>query len=260
MARRTVLLLLALVIGLFGVGAVGLYVSKADSRAQAGEQQKTVLVAKKLIKSGTPVSVAEKQGLFKPTSMAAKDVPPDALTDATKIAKLQAVGDIYAGIPLVPAMFSQTNAATGELTIPDDKMAMSVQLTDPERVAGFVVPGSRVAIYVTLNVKYIGGVKNGQSEDVTQLLLQSVPVLAVGEESLRTQSNGSGDSNGGNSSANSKDTVPVTVLTVAVTQDQAGLLAHGAQVGKLYFALLSPQSATHSPGPPVNADTILSAK
>jgi pilus assembly protein CpaB len=255
MARRTVLLVLAVVIGLFGAGAVGLYVSKADSRAQAGQQQETVLVAKKLIKSGTAVDVAEKQGLFKPTTMATKDVPPDALSDATSIAKLQAVSDIYPGFPLVPAMFSQTNAATGELTIPDDKMAMSVQLTDPERVAGFVVPGSRVAIFVTFNVN-AGGTKDGQTGDVTQLLLQSVPVLAVGQESLRTETNGSGDSN----ASNSKDAVPVTVLTVAVSQDEAGKLAHGAQVGKLYFALLSPQSATHPANAPVSADSILKAK
>lgn len=256
MARRTILLVLAVVIGLFGAGAVGLYVSKADSRAQAGQQQETVLVAKTLIKSGTPVDVAEKQGLFKPTTMATKDVPPDALSDATSIAKLQAVSDIYPGLPLVQAMFSQTNAATGELTIPDDKMAMSVQLTDPERVAGFVVPGSRVAIFVTLNVKDVGGAKDGQTEDVTQLLLQSVPVLAIGQESLRTESNGSGDSDG----SNSKDAVPVTVLTVAVSQDEAEKLAHGAQVGKLYFALLSPQSSTHPANAPVDADSILKAK
>ena len=35
------------------------------------------------------------------------------------------------------------------LVIPDDKMAVSVELTDFERVAGFVNPGSEVAIFGT---------------------------------------------------------------------------------------------------------------
>ena len=33
--------------------------------------------------------------------------------------------------------------------IPDDKMAVSVELTDFERVAGFVNPGNEVAVFAT---------------------------------------------------------------------------------------------------------------
>jgi hypothetical protein len=52
----------------------------------------------------------------------------------------------------------------------------------------------------------------------------------------------------------------VTVLTVAVTQDEAQRLAHGAQVGKLYFALLSPTSKITPAGAPLDSDTILNGK
>ena len=40
-------------------------------------------------------------------------------------------------------------AASSSLQIPDDKIAISVNLTDPARVAGFVNPGSEVAIFLT---------------------------------------------------------------------------------------------------------------
>lgn len=252
MTRRSLILLVAILIGLFGATAVMLYVSKADSRAQANEAQKTVLVAKKLIASGTAVNLAKQDGLFGPREMAAKDVPPDTLTDTSSIKGLTALSDIYPGQPLVRGMFGDTTAATGKLSLPEGKMAMSVELTDPERVAGFVVPGSEVAIFATL--KYVGGVKNGTEDDFTQLLLPKVSVLGIGQESLRTVSNPDASSS---PSPNAQDKVPVTVLTVAVTQDEAQKLAHAAQVGKLYFALLSPTSVVGSPPPPLNNDMLL---
>lgn len=264
MARRTLLVLLAIMLGLFGAGAVALYVSKADSRAQAGQEQKTILVAKKLIASGTAVDLAQTDGLIGTETMAAKDVPANALTEVSSIKGLSAINDIYPGLPLMPAMFAVTKAATGALTLPDGTMAMSVQLTDPERVAGFVVPGSEVAIFATLSVKYVGGQLNGQTDDFTQLLLPKVPVLAIGQESLRSTNNASGDtgssSSNGNSNSDSNDKVPVTVLTVAVNQDQAQRLAHAAQVGKLYFALESQKSDVGTAAPPINNDAILKGK
>ena len=263
MARRSLLVLVAVLLGLFGAGAVGLYVSKADSRAQAGQAQKTILVAKKLIASGTAVELAQKDGLIGTETLAAKDAPANALSDVSSIKGLSAINDIYPGLPLMSAMFAVTNAATGALTLPDGTMAMSVQLTDPERVAGFVVPGSEVAIFATLSVKYVGGQANGQTDDFTQLLLPKVPVLAIGQVSLRSPNNASGDTGSSpspNSSTNADDKVPVTVLTVAVNQDQAQRLAHAAQVGKLYFALESTKSDVGTPAPPINNDSILKGK
>ena len=39
---------------------------------------------------------------------------------------------------------------SGALPIPSGKVAMSVQLGDPQRVAGFVKPGSEIAVFVTI--------------------------------------------------------------------------------------------------------------
>lgn len=252
MTRRSLILVLAIVIGLVGAGAVTLYVSKADSRAQANEAQQTVLVANKFIAAGTAVDVAQHDGLLGPREMASKDVPPEAITSTASVAKLSALGDIYPGQPLVRGMFGETTAATGKLTLPADKMAMSVELTDPERVAGFVVPGSEVAIFATLKLT-----QGGQDMDFTRLLLPKVEVLGIGQESLRTVNNPQSSSS---PSPDQQDKVPVTVLTVAVDEEQAQKLAHAAQVGKLYFALLSSTSAVASPAPPVDNAVILTSK
>jgi pilus assembly protein CpaB len=257
--KRSLLLVLALVVGLFGTGAVALYASKADSRAQAGERQETVLVASKLIRQGTSVADAQKRRLFRSMTMAARDVPADAMTAVGDTAHLSAVTDVYPGVPLLRTMFSASVSTTGELTIPDGKMAMSVQLTDPERVAGFVVPGSDVAIFATIGVTYHNnGPQNGANDELTQLLLSRVPVLAVGPTSLRTESQTDLPQTSTSKLTKSEsDPVSVAVLTVAVTEQEAAKLAHAAQVGDLTFALLSPSSKLPKPSAPVGAANIV---
>ena len=69
---------------------------------------------------------------------------PDALKGTV------ALQNLFAGEQVVADKFG-TNAAeaASPLGIPEGKMAISVNLTDPDRVAGFVNPGSEVAIFVT---------------------------------------------------------------------------------------------------------------
>ncbi len=63
---------------------------------------------------------------------------------------------------------------TSTLSVPDGLLAISVQLGDPERVAGFVAPGSDVTIFAT-----VSGGTDGASE-FTQVLLPEVQVIGVG--------------------------------------------------------------------------------
>ena len=97
---------------------------------------------------------------------AAVDVVPGALSDATPLADLVAIAPIFAGQQIIAAQWGTTGQTTG-LSIPDGKIALSVQLGDPERVAGFIAPGSTVAIFAT------GGPK-------VQALLSNIPVIGVG--------------------------------------------------------------------------------
>jgi pilus assembly protein CpaB len=181
------------------------------------------------------------------------------MTAVGDTAHLSAVTDVYPGVPLLRTMFSASVSTTGELTIPDGKMAMSVQLTDPERVAGFVVPGSDVAIFATIGVTYHNnGPQNGANDELTQLLLSRVPVLAVGPTSLRTESQTDLPQTSTSKLTKSEsDPVSVAVLTVAVTEQEAAKLAHAAQVGDLTFALLSPSSKLPKPSAPVGAANIV---
>ena len=76
------------------------------------------------------------------------DLVDGALSSTGSISDLVALGTIYPGEQIIAPKFGSLGD-TESLVIPDDKMAVSVELTDPERVAGFVNPGSEVAIFVS---------------------------------------------------------------------------------------------------------------
>ena len=79
---------------------------------------------------------------------------------------------IYPGEQVVESKFDEEiTAGTSALPIKETESAVSVNLTDPARVAGFVNPGSEVAIYYSA----IGG-----SGPFTRLLLDRVTVIGVG--------------------------------------------------------------------------------
>ena len=60
------------------------------------------------------------------------------------------------------------------LTMPTGKFAISVNLSDTGRVAGFVSPGSEVALF-------LNGPTGDSGEEGTRVLLPEVQVIAVGQ-------------------------------------------------------------------------------
>jgi pilus assembly protein CpaB len=235
MTRRTILFAAALVVALLATASIYAYVSSVNDRAIANAKPVEVLVAKGLIAAGTSAQDASSKGLLTLSSIPRRSVPAGALSDIAPVKDLVAISDIFPGEMLLSAKFS-TPQTTGALTIPSDKIAVSVELQDPQRVAGFVVPGSQVAIFDTYTVDATGG--QPATPETTRLLLAKVSVIAVGPTTLRKSSaNKSTD-------AKAEGQVAITIVTVAVTEKEAEKLVHGAQTGKLYLGLLSDTSVT----------------
>jgi pilus assembly protein CpaB len=106
-------------------------------------------------------------------------------------------------------------------------LAISVNLTDPDRVAGFVNPGSEVAIFIT------GGGDAGQK---TKLLLPRVTVLGVGSTTPVTTSTTAQDG------TQVAEQLPRTLLTLAVDQEEAQKVILSSKSLNLTFALLTKDS------------------
>lgn len=238
MNRRSVLLLLATVVALVGALLVFLYVRSADSRAQAQYDTVKVLKVVAQIEPGETIDAAAGSGKLKLESVPVKDVVPGALDSIESLKGSVAITTIYIGEQVLPDKFG-TNVETSALAIPKGMQAISVELTDPDRVAGFVSPGSFVALY-HLPAVTDGGTGGGGAagQDRVQLLLKKVLVLGVGSTSTTTKK-----TTVGADGAQTTSETPQTVLTLAVSQEDAEkiLFVEDEVVdhGEVAFALIS---------------------
>jgi pilus assembly protein CpaB len=102
------------------------------------------------------------------------------------------------------------------ITIPEGMRAVSVRVDDVIGVAGFVLPGTRVDVMLTLPPKL------ERRETVTQVILQNMKVLAAGQI---VQQDAQGKP------------ITVPVLTLMVTPEDGELLVLAANEGKIQLAL-----------------------
>lgn len=117
--------------------------------------------------------------------------------------------------PLLDAKMADRSGHGGlPIAIPEGMRAVSVPVDEVVSVAGFVVQGTRVDLYVTITPE--GG------DPMTKLVLQNVTVLAAGQEYRQ-------DPQGLPSS--------VSVLTVLVSPEDGEKLVHAQRIGRIQLAL-----------------------
>jgi pilus assembly protein CpaB len=229
MGRRSVLLSVAALIAAAGTALVLLYVQGIDSRATAGQQPVKVLTATVQIEPGETMSAAQAAGKVELVEWPQAKVLPSAVSSTESFTNQVAISPIYPGEQIIPEKFGDVGDQSS-LNIPKERMAVSVQLTDPARVAGFVNPGSQVAVF------YSG--EDAKGIAVTKLVLRKVEAIGVGQTTVlsTTKTTAEGEE--------TTEEIPKTILTLAVTQDEAEKLILGARTGELSFALLTDKSIT----------------
>ncbi len=237
MARRSVLLLVAALIALAGTAMIVLYVQGIDARATKDQELVEVLVATATIDLGESVADAQDAGKIDKAEVRRADLVDGSLTSTTSIADDVAIGTIYPGEQLIAKKFG-TLGDTQSLVIPDGKMAVSVELTDFERVAGFVNPGNEIAVFATAldPMAILADNKEQKLGSVTRIVLTRVPVLGVGTTSVTSRTVQAEDG------ATATEEVARTILTIAVTQEEAERFIQADRTSELNFALLTDDS------------------
>jgi pilus assembly protein CpaB len=236
MGRRTVLLIVAALIAALGAAMVFLYVRGADSRAEASQQPVQVLKAVAVINPGETLASAQAAGKVQLGTVPKAQVLTGAVNSTNGLGDKVALATIFPNEQIVTGKFGSPGDQQ-TLTIPDGEIAVSVSVSDTGRVAGFVEPGAKVAIFI-----------NGQDDngkDVTRLLLAPVQVIAVGTTTVATETNT-------DPAAAPTEALPKTLFTLAATQDQAQKLMYGAAHGELSFGLLNSKSQV-KPAPGTDA-------
>ncbi len=248
MGRRIILLIVATAIAAVGTVLVYTYAKNADDRAMADESPVTVVVAKNEIPAGTPVLQAIESGDFEQRDIPSATAIDGAMSSVEPIKEQVALTTIFPNQQLSTQMFGKTLSEGSALPIPPENIAVSFQFTDPARVAGFVKPGSKVVVFLT-----IGSASGGQNQqdESTRVLLPEALVIGVGPTTAAPQ----GDTSKNDEQNANDEQIPRALLTLALTDAQAAKLVYGTQHGTLYLGLLNEQSKV-SGGLAVNAKNL----
>jgi len=264
--RRILAIGLAIVLAILGTTGVLAYVHKADARAVAGMKAVSVLVAQQQVASGTSASTALQNGSLTSQKLPASSVPSDAVRSITPgLGSLVLSATLQPGqLLLRPMLVTAAQAtASGALQIPKGMIAVTVPLCVEAAVAGYVQPGSQVAVFDTYPTKKATlqeqCSQSGQSHQaqgpggvVTRIVLPRVLVLAIGTAGAGgTTSGATSTAASGGSLAHGSQTDPAgsvpngaVLVTLAVSQPDAERLILITEAGLPYMALLTPYSQT----------------
>jgi pilus assembly protein CpaB len=226
--RRTALLVAAIVIAAIGTTLVYLYAKRANDRAIADTKPVSVLVASQLIPAGQTADQALAAGSLVNQDIPSQSVAQGAVSNVEVLKGKVAIGPIYPGQQILTQLFGDTVGAVTGINIPKGLLAASFTFTDTARVAGFVQPGSNVAVFLTSPAAGAN-----QNEPTTRLLLPKVQILAVGATTITPPTDPT--------KAN-PEVFPRATMTIAVSQQQLETLVFAQTQGELYLGLLRDDS------------------
>lgn len=250
MVARVLTLLVALVIAAIGTGLVLLYANQADERARDAYGDVEVFVAIGPVPAGTIVRTAIDSGLIAPKPISNSllvegSITPAALTGVDQ--ELKVLTPLLPNQQLITSNIGEVSAADVlGLNESPNINALALNLGDPQRLAGFLRSGSRVAIYLTYTPE-------GEAEQCTQLLVQDIEVRAVGSSVTIPVAPAAPDPAAGSAQA----AAPVSQVTLRVDQsDLAARLIQADVIGDMYFVMRGEQGEDLPQGECVSASEV----
>jgi pilus assembly protein CpaB len=149
----------------------------------------------------------------------AKSPIANAFTDVKDVVDRGLLASVLENEPITAAKLAPLAAGAGlPPSIPPGMRAMSVKVNEVVGVAGFVVPGTKVDILVTLDRR---------EESVTRTVVSNVQVLTAG-------------TNRDQEKARDGEPIDATVVTLMVTPLEAEKITLAQEQGKIMLALRNP--------------------
>jgi Flp pilus assembly protein CpaB len=218
-----------------GIGAAVLagivllvYLSQYRHSVNSQSRVVQVLVAKSLIQQGTPGEVVGRTGLFQTAKIPKSQLLAAALVDPTTLRGRVAAVDIFPGQQLTANEFTIGGAAPLTPGLSGNQRAISIPLDAARSVAGQLVVGDHVDVYVGANAQ----VGLGPTRPIVKLVMQDMYVLAV-----------SG-----------------STITFRATPREAAQLAYAALNATLWLSLRPATGGTAVQPPVVDANALLLSK
>jgi pilus assembly protein CpaB len=226
MQSRVLAILVAVVLALVATAALVVYVNGADRRAISGQTPRMVWVAATPIPAGTSGLTAINTKKIKQVAVPSKNIVPGAVLSETQIQNRYAAVDLEAGEQLLQKRWVGAEDVAGGRLLPIESgyQALSIGLDAVRQVAGFVTPGDRVSLVLTI--------RRGD-RDKSQFMLQDIQVLAVGSTAL---ANAAAQGGGGRVNQGKGQ---VAAVTLSIPQDRVERVVYAAEHGSIYMTLLA---------------------
>jgi len=187
----------------------------ATAKAKPQEMQKVVVAA-----FDVPWSTVLTKDMVRTATFLKESLPNGYYLDPAQIVGRTVIQPIRTNEPITEARLAPTSVRTGGVAavITPNKRAMSVKVDKVVGVSGYIHPGNRVDVLVTLNEQ-----RGEVTAPVTKIVLENILVLASGPEFNETKK--------GEKPAN------VDVITLEVTPEEGEKLALASTEGKIQLAL-----------------------
>jgi pilus assembly protein CpaB len=236
-ARRTIILIIALAIGLVAAVSLFSYTSSVEDRAYEGAELVQVYVVTTDVTKGTYGEDAMNNKLVARDKIPQEYRPGNALTTLDPIRGKVAISDFSKGQVIVEGMFVAPNQVPGgafATQIPKGQVAVTLSIDQVRGVGGNIVPGDKVNVMV----KWQGGVL---------YLYQNVNILAIGASTAPSVGETETPTNPGSD-----------LVTFAVPPEAAQRLVAATtdEEAEVYLALV-PKDNQEKSLPPVVADNFL---
>lgn len=217
--KRTAVVLVIAVL-LAGVASLGMYrvISRMPARDNAAVTTVDVVVAQHPLKLGARLTNDD----VKLAKWPADSQVPGTFAKLEDVVDRGLISDIGENEPLTTAKVAAREAGAGlPPSIPSGMRAVSVKVNEVIGVAGFVVPGTRVDVMVTLTNR------QQQQDSITRVVVSNVQVLTAGTRYDQE---------------NAKDgkPIPSTVVTLLVAPDDGERIALAASEGQIMLTLRNP--------------------
>src|SRR5688572_2438778 len=232
--RIYTVLLLAMTVGAIFAFSTYRYV-QATPKGAGSTRMTPVVVAATSLDLGAALRAEDLRTINWPSEA----VPTGTFSNPQELVGRGLISPVSQNEPLLPGKLAPVGAGAGlPPMIPDGMRAVSVRVNDVIGVAGYVLPGTKVDVLVTLN-------PTNQTEDRTsKVILNNVTVLTAGTRIERDVE---------------KDNKPVSVSVVTLLVDplQSEALTLASTEGKIQLALRNPLDKTVPPTPGIRPAILL---
>ncbi len=222
--RSLIILAFAILLGLAAVYIANVFlVRKEQQQAQIPQGMAKVVVARVAMPFGTAVTNENVRVVDWPAASlpAGSFHSPMQLTSFGKTRVVTRAIEANEPILAVKLSGDDGRASITGLLRPDMR-ATAVRVSDVAAAGGFVLPGDMVDVLVTRQLESpMGGPSGGRAEQITDVLLQGVRVIAIDQ----------------NANDSTKDPTVAKTATLETTQVDAQKLVLGQSVGQLTLVL-----------------------